>query len=228
MNLIRLETWGGTRRAKPQVPPPVKTVFVHHAAGPHPINASAEVSLLLQYDRQHRANGWGGIGYSFIIGPSGRVYEGQGNTIGAHTAGHNSSSLGICFLGEFTDSLPLPMAMIAAADLLRHLVAVGGVAKDFALRGHRDVSATACPGSALYRDLPVLRRLVNEEPDMPDQPSHRLRANAPCVGVAITPTGQGYLLVGADYGVFAFGDAAFLGNLEYVLPEGNDWTPDAD
>jgi hypothetical protein len=56
----------------------------------------------------------------------------------------------------------------------------------------------------------------------------RVRANAPCVGVAITPSGQGYILAGADYGVFCFGDAAFLGNLEYVLPEGNDWTPDAD
>jgi len=33
----------------------------------------------------------------------------------------------------------------------------------------------------------------------------------PIVGMAATPTGRGYWLVGSDGGVFAFGDAPFLG-----------------
>jgi hypothetical protein len=33
------------------------------------------------------------------------------------------------------------------------------------------------------------------------------------VGIAVTSTGRGYWLVGADGGVFAFGDAPFLGSL---------------
>jgi hypothetical protein len=33
------------------------------------------------------------------------------------------------------------------------------------------------------------------------------------VGMAATPTGRGYWLVGADGGVFAFGDASYLGSL---------------
>jgi 3D (Asp-Asp-Asp) domain-containing protein len=36
---------------------------------------------------------------------------------------------------------------------------------------------------------------------------------APLVGAAATPSGRGYWLVGADGGVFSFGDAAFLGSM---------------
>ncbi len=36
--------------------------------------------------------------------------------------------------------------------------------------------------------------------------------NAPVVGMAATPSGQGYWLAAADGGIFAFGDAAFDGS----------------
>ncbi|MDP9403683.1 MAG: hypothetical protein M3P85_10200, partial [Actinomycetota bacterium] len=36
--------------------------------------------------------------------------------------------------------------------------------------------------------------------------------NQPIVGMAATPSGRGYWLVGADGGVFAFGDAVFAGS----------------
>ena len=40
-----------------------------------------------------------------------------------------------------------------------------------------------------------------------------LEPNAPLVGMATTPSGQGYWLVASDGGIFAFGDAAFEGSL---------------
>jgi hypothetical protein len=43
--------------------------------------------------------------------------------------------------------------------------------------------------------------------------------------MAATPTGRGYWLVCADGGVFAFGDAEYFGNVEYVLPDGHSWLP---
>lgn len=61
--------------------------------------------------------------------------------------------------------------------------------------------------------------------DMPADDPNRSNVNAPIVGIAITPSGQGYLLVAADGGVFAFGDAVFKGNVEYVLPDGRAWLP---
>ncbi len=64
---------------------------------------------------------------------------------------------------------------------------------------------------------------IAPEAHMPDRPV----ISAPIVGIAITPTGNGYLLVAADGGVFAFGDAKFLGNVEFKLPVGDSWTPAA-
>jgi hypothetical protein len=37
--------------------------------------------------------------------------------------------------------------------------------------------------------------------------------NKPVVGMAATPTGQGYWLVASDGGIFAFGDAPFYGSM---------------
>ncbi|MDP9401779.1 MAG: hypothetical protein M3P85_00265, partial [Actinomycetota bacterium] len=39
-----------------------------------------------------------------------------------------------------------------------------------------------------------------------------IRLNKPIVGMAPTPSGNGYWMVASDGGVFAFGDAAFLGS----------------
>jgi hypothetical protein len=38
------------------------------------------------------------------------------------------------------------------------------------------------------------------------------RLNQPIVGMASSPTGQGYWLVAADGGIFSFGDAHFYGS----------------
>lgn len=54
--------------------------------------------------------------------------------------------------------------------------------------------------------------------------------NAPAVALWVSPTGLGYIVLCADGGVFAFGDApvlAALGRVDYRLPAGNDWTPAA-
>jgi len=53
--------------------------------------------------------------------------------------------------------------------------------------------------------------------------------NAPIVGMAITPDGGGYWMVGADGGVFAYGDAGFYGSTNLVLNQpvvGMAATPD--
>lgn len=46
----------------------------------------------------------------------------------------------------------------------------------------------------------------------PTQPA-KPKLNAPIVAALMTPTGKGYLLIGADGGVFAFGDAVEYGSI---------------
>ncbi|MCP4960395.1 MAG: hypothetical protein GY925_14150, partial [Actinomycetia bacterium] len=47
-----------------------------------------------------------------------------------------------------------------------------------------------------------------------------LTLDGPIVGSSATPTGGGYLMVGGDGGVFAFGDAVFRGSIPGILPPG--------
>lgn len=238
MKLVRYEDWakpGSKHPGTKDMVLPVSRVFIHHTAGPTPISPAAEVTLLRQYDAQHRAKGWDGIGYSFIVGPSGTVYEGRGQRVGAHTDGLNSKGFGICFLGTFTDAVPAPAAMMGAAELMQMLISPsaeygipgGALRSNFTMAGHRDSSATACPGNKLYANLPNLRALVNQAPALQENtmtdttapvPAPVYRISAPPVGIAMTPSGQGYLILGADGGVFAFGDAIYLGRVEETAP----------
>ena len=87
---------------------------------------------------------------------------------------------------------------------------------------HRDHVHVAVPrGTFLSRPPGTIPRGVAMAADNPDVQN----SNAPIVGIAATPTGKGYWLVGADGGVFAFGDATFFGRVEYVLPDGREWVP---
>ena len=60
----------------------------------------------------HCVSGWSDIGYSFLVGGDGNIYEGRGwDIIGAHTAGYNSKGYAASFIGDFTSKLPTSAAM---------------------------------------------------------------------------------------------------------------------
>lgn len=49
------------------------------------------------------SNGWDDIGYNFLVGEDGNVYEGRGwDNVGAHAKDFNSQSMGVCILGTYT------------------------------------------------------------------------------------------------------------------------------
>jgi len=51
--------------------------------------------------------GWDDIGYNFLVGGDGNVYEGRGwDNQGAHVKGQNRASYGGAFIGDFTNELP--------------------------------------------------------------------------------------------------------------------------
>lgn len=99
-------------------------------------------------------NGWEDIGYSFLIGEDGRIYEGRGwGTIGAHTFGYNRNSIGIAFLGTFTNRIPNNAAINAIKLLMSCGVSLGYVKSDYSIVGHRQTSATLCPGNDLFDEI---------------------------------------------------------------------------
>jgi len=55
-----------------------------------------------EIDRWHKARGWFGCGYHFVINRAGELEHGRSvETYGAHVRGYNHESIGICLVGGF-------------------------------------------------------------------------------------------------------------------------------
>lgn len=155
----------------------VNKIVVHHTADKID-NRTDEEMLRAIYSYHAVTRGWGDIGYNYIIGRDGRVYEGRAGgdyVVGAHASYNNIGSVGISLLGTY-DTTPLNSLQ---ENSLKNLVytlsqkyninindSVMGfypcsvascypikVVYTKALLGHRDVGVTSCPGNAIYNQL---------------------------------------------------------------------------
>ncbi len=112
--------------------------------------------------------GWSDIGYSFLMGGDGNLYEGRGyNRQGAHTSGYNSVGYGLSFIGDFTSQLPTVGAEAAYLRAVNNcLVPNGKVKSTYQMFGHRQTSATACPGDRLYPEIQTWPKWASGSPRM--------------------------------------------------------------
>ncbi|KAF4011149.1 PGLYRP1 [Cervus elaphus hippelaphus] len=132
---------------------PVRYVVVSHTAGSvcvTPASCQQQARNVQHYHVQQL--GWCDVGYNFLIGEDGLVYEGRGwNTIGAHSgATWNPISIGISFMGKYMDRAPPAQALKAAQSLLACGAARGYLTRNYEIKGHRDVQQTLSPGDKLY------------------------------------------------------------------------------
>ncbi len=114
-----------------------KKLIVHHTATSNDYvdQAGAESQLRSIYYYHAVTQGWGDIGYNFLIDKFGNVYEGRysrdyaganpsgddvnGNGVtGAHTSGWNSGTVGVAMLGTFTNQDVTPAARASLEALL--------------------------------------------------------------------------------------------------------------
>ena len=115
--------WGADERYMTWAPQFYQTrkLIVHHTAtsNDYADQAAAESDIRSIYSYHAVTQGWGDIGYNFLIDKFGNVYEGRysrnynganpsgddvnGNGVtGAHTSGWNSGTVGVAMLGTFT------------------------------------------------------------------------------------------------------------------------------
>ncbi|MBS3943377.1 MAG: N-acetylmuramoyl-L-alanine amidase [Dethiobacter sp.] len=132
--------------------------------------------------------GWSDIGYHFVIDREGRIFQGRHNpqlntqdVMGDHAPPANSRSVGIALMGQFypgEDDPPVGHPSAAALRSLERLLAwrfhqrnldprgtaniatAWGTRNIHRIAGHREVSATACPGDNLQVLLPTIRTHV--------------------------------------------------------------------
>ncbi|MFF7146036.1 peptidoglycan-binding protein [Streptomyces nodosus] len=120
--------------------------FVHYD-GATPITRTG-YAIPRAIEAEHLANGWAGIGYSFVVDQAGNAYEGRGwGRQGAHCPGHNVSGLSVQ-IAVGGDQEPTPAALATARALYDEACQRTG--RTLAPKGHRDGIATLCPGARLY------------------------------------------------------------------------------
>ncbi|XP_072034690.1 peptidoglycan recognition protein 1-like [Amphiura filiformis] len=135
---------------------PVPFVIIHHTHMDrcHDYDhCCAEVRKIQDFHMDVR--GWCDIGYTFLVGEDGRVYEGRGwDTIGAHCPWYNHQSIGISIMGDFTTVIPDKIATDTVQALIKCAVERGKLSPDFILYGHRQGrNGTTCPGDALFKEI---------------------------------------------------------------------------
>ena len=151
----RLDRMGGIRR-----------MTIHHSAilSRNPDTRAVATQIRAFQGTHIQENGWGDIGYHFLIDPAGRVWEGRDLRYqGAHAGGvNNEHNIGICLLGNFVPGRrgqsPSARQVAAMEDL------VGWIGRRYSISRHgvlthRELKPnTTCPGPRLQAIVNQMRR----------------------------------------------------------------------
>lgn len=126
-------------------------LYLHHTVSPNrKWTAAQERAHLRQLEQGHLNQGWTGIGYSYLLFPSGRLYEGRGpNAVPAAQVNANSGSIAIAYVGNTETADMTGRAKARFVLAARNLKRAKGITY---LGGHRDApgQSTACPGRRAY------------------------------------------------------------------------------
>src|SRR5690625_507209 len=132
--------------------------YLHHSVTTH-LSANATVAQERAEMRKIESIGQqrfgAGISYTFLIFPSGRIYEGAGvNRISYHSgSGRNTRGVGVCLAGNYESNGLGSEAFDALVWLLQHGVEKGWWGDPALTEAHRDFRATSCPGKHAYNRM---------------------------------------------------------------------------
>lgn len=133
----------------------ITEIIVHCSATAEGMDYTVE-----DIDRWHRSRGFDRIGYHYVIYRDGSVHEGRDvDLVGAHCKGHNSHSIGVCYIGGLASDGKMAKdtrtneQKKGLRNFLSELMRLYPSAKIY---GHRNFAKKACPSfdaKKEYEDL---------------------------------------------------------------------------
>ena len=168
----------------------VRHVVVHHSAGSNTnSNYTQVVRDIYLYHTQ--VNGWSDIGYNYLVAQDGSIYNGrdpgaleQDDVLGAHFCGSNSTTMGICMLGNYETAQMNFANYMSLLDIITWKLDHEGLtpysSNQHALGtfdsviGHRDGCSTLCPGENVYNRLEEVQLEVQNKLNCEDPSELRL------------------------------------------------------
>ena len=146
--IVGAKTWAALKSAEDGVfkksTRVINEIIVHCSATPE--GKDYTLDTIRQW---HRQRGFSDIGYHYVIHPDGKVEEGRDVDIaGAHCSGHNSKSIGICYIGGLTadgKKAKDTRTEEQRTNLKALLMTMRKLYPQAKIHGHRDFAAKACP-----------------------------------------------------------------------------------
>ena len=122
----------------------IKELIVHCSATPEGKDYS--VDTIRQW---HLQRGFSDIGYHYVIYRDGSIHIGRDESIiGAHCTGHNTNSIGVCYIGGCASDGKTPKDTRTSEQrqsLLNLLKELKVKYPKASIHGHRDFANKACP-----------------------------------------------------------------------------------
>jgi len=129
----------------------IDEIIIHCAATPeHKAFTAKDIT------RWHKARGWSTIGYHWVIGLDGGQERGRDEArAGAHCAGHNATTIGICYIGG-VDAQGKPKDTRTEAQKRSLLGLCQRLLDKYPtitkISGHNQYAAKACPSFDVRKD----------------------------------------------------------------------------
>jgi hypothetical protein len=164
--IVSRSAWGAKPPKSSYSQHSVQRLIVHHSYIPNQsqYQGAASIRGIQNYHMYDPKTKWNDIGYHFLIGPDGVIYQGRPETVvGAHCS-PNTNAVGICLIGDYDpgkDPIP-PVMENQLLKLLGWLASNYKVNPQVNLYGHCDFSPKSCPGKNVYVRLPQYKNLLSQ------------------------------------------------------------------
>ena len=134
----------------------INRIIIHCSATPE----GRDIDAATIKDWHVNGNGWSDIGYHYVIKLNGEIESGRPLDIaGAHVKGHNSDSIGICYIGGADEDMkPKDTMLQCQEEAMRELIYSLRMVwdKNLTLHGHNEYASKACPSfkvSEKFKDI---------------------------------------------------------------------------
>jgi N-acetylmuramoyl-L-alanine amidase len=122
----------------------INKIIIHCTATPE-----GRAVTVSEVNKWHRARGFAGIGYHYLIGLKGEVWPGRNIELpGAHCEGQNANSIGVCYAGGLAADGKTPKDTRTVAQKAALLKLIRDLKLKYpgaTVHGHREFANKACP-----------------------------------------------------------------------------------
>ena len=146
LNIVSRNEWGANKAETIEKATAFKKITVHHTTDNKQFKKTDLEFLHLVQKHHQKTNHWSDIGYHFLIGQHGTIYEGRSlKSMGAHVKGKNAGNIGIALLGDFN----VNELSVEQVNSLEYLIDALRERYEIPRRmvfGHGELGDTKCPG----------------------------------------------------------------------------------